>query len=235
MSTNPPSNPELAFSQPFPRVRSLSENAYNYLKTAILRGELAPGTQLKERALAEQLKISPTPLREAMARLEQDNLVESIPYQGTFVTGFTLEDIFEIYEVRKMLEGQAAAQAALNISAGTLARMEQLLTFMSEEIDKGNYSTYDKNDHEFHGLIAASTNNRWLVRAADWLEAHTLRFRSHLGDLPRRHIEEGLAEHLAMLSALKEGDPRKAQVWTEKHYDNAAHRTAELFTAARGT
>lgn len=80
------------------------EEAYRKIRCSILRGELAPAESLSEYVLAAQLRLSRTPVREALTRLEQDGMVHTVAGRGTFVAQLTPHDVMEIYEVREQLE-----------------------------------------------------------------------------------------------------------------------------------
>jgi DNA-binding GntR family transcriptional regulator len=207
--------------------------AYLALKNAILKGELESGEQLKEKALAERLGISPTPIREALARLEQEYLVESAPYRGTYVTGLTRKDVCDIYGVRQALEDWAIELITPTISTETLAELDALLASEREEIGKGRYAVHIQNDLTFHGTILKATDNKWLVRISGSFNDHVYRIRSLLGPIPQPHIEKAFAEHVAVLDGLKERDCRKARLAMEGHLTLSAERTIELLVAAR--
>ena len=81
---------------------------YEELKSAIVDLRLAPGDPLREAALAEQLGVSKTPIREALTRLEQEGLVETTSFKGAVVSGYSRQDLIEIYELRELLENAAA-------------------------------------------------------------------------------------------------------------------------------
>ena len=91
------------------------------------RAPAAPGAPLREVALAEQLGVSKTPLREAFARLEQEGLVETTSFKGAVVTGYSERDLNEIYELRALLEGAAARSAAEGSTADTLGALRDVV------------------------------------------------------------------------------------------------------------
>lgn len=141
-----------------------------------MKGELRPGQQLKEeRTLARRLGTSATPIRSALARLEQEFLVSSVPHQGTFVVGLSADDIFEAYEVCRLLEGRAAALAPERISTETLSELDTLLASIEKEVARDNCSIFADADLEFHRSIALSTNQQWLARFVDMLDDHVYR------------------------------------------------------------
>src|SRR3954466_15561268 len=93
---------------------------YDRLKRLILEGALAPGEALVERTLAERLKVSRTPVREAIFRLEREGLIEAVDGKGAFVASFTIEDLIEVYQIREGLEPLAARLACPHITDADL-------------------------------------------------------------------------------------------------------------------
>ena len=104
------------FTQPIPRVQSLHEQTYVALRTAILSGELASGERLVESQLAVTLKVSRTPIREAIRQLQRDNLVIADDNGGLCVTQLSATDAGHLYDCRMGLEELAVAQACIHIS-----------------------------------------------------------------------------------------------------------------------
>ncbi|QEX16651.1 GntR family transcriptional regulator [Hypericibacter terrae] len=109
------------------RGRTLKEAVYGSLKAMILIGELQPGSRLTESALAERLKVSRTPLREALNRLERDGLVTNRPRHGYFVAAFDLKTFEESFGIREVLDGYAAQQAAERATAEDKVRLRAIL------------------------------------------------------------------------------------------------------------
>src|SRR5262245_58457546 len=95
-----------------PKKGTLKESVYESLKRMVQTGELRPGSRLTELDLAARLKVSRTPLREALNRLERDGLVTNKPRHGYFVTVFDLKALEDAFDVRELLDAHAAAQAA---------------------------------------------------------------------------------------------------------------------------
>ena len=105
------------------------EHAYLGIKHRIVQGIDAPGTPLLETVLAQHLQTSRTPVREALARLLEEGYVEHVPGRGYFVTPITVTLIQDLFEVRRLLEGAAAARAAELADAAAIARLHELAGF----------------------------------------------------------------------------------------------------------
>ena len=99
--------------------------AYEWIRDAIESGELEMGTPLPENLLAKEIGVSRTPIREALRSLEQDGYVKIIPQKGAFVSEISLEDLKEIYDIRKLLEPFAALSAVNRIPDGEIDEMER--------------------------------------------------------------------------------------------------------------
>ena len=94
-------------------MQSKKSIAYETLKRRILLNEHKPGVPINENAISEEMKISKTPIREALQQLEREGLVQTIPGRGSFVTHITVEDVREIFESREIIECAVARRAAL--------------------------------------------------------------------------------------------------------------------------
>lgn len=227
------SNPQGAL-KPIKRSSSV-DVVYRSLKAAILDNRLKQEEQLKVEFLAEQFDISPTPIREALARLEQDYLVYTIPYKGAFVSKLTPQDIREVLAVRAVLEGWATEQAALRISTETLKELEEMSASVAQEVSRGRYLKHYESDIEFHAVIVESANNKWLTRVLSTLNNQVDRIRSLSSIIGSgSHVKESLAEHFAILNALKERDGPKARSLMEQHLERAGNRIAEILAELHG-
>src|SRR6185436_17353717 len=107
---------------------SRRDQVYVEIKHGIVHGLSAPGTPLCEAELARQLRASRTPVREALSRLIEEGYVERVPGRGYFVTPITVTLIQNVFEVRRLLEGAAAARAAEFADAAAIARLRELAT-----------------------------------------------------------------------------------------------------------
>src|SRR5215469_1215925 len=107
--------------------RSLSQVAYDSLRSMILSGEVRPGERLGERELARRIQVSRTPLREALGRLERDGLAVSKPGLGYFATDFDPRLVEELYEFREILEVQATRLAARRIGDAGISDLRGIM------------------------------------------------------------------------------------------------------------
>src|SRR5580698_6468029 len=104
----------------------LSDAVYETLLEAIISGKLASGSIVSEVSLAKQLEVSRTPVHDALRQLAKDGLVEQRAGRRAIITTFSKEDVFDIFEMRKLLEGEAARRAAPRMDRATIARLRNM-------------------------------------------------------------------------------------------------------------
>ena len=132
------------------------EKAWEVIRDGILRGTYSPGEHLKEEELAAQAGVSRTPVREALRRLIREGLVEHAPNVGTRVIRWTEKELEDVFELRALLEGHAAARAAMEISSEQLAELRRLASEMESLAAQGGEDVHDpiaQRNRSFHRLI----------------------------------------------------------------------------------
>jgi DNA-binding GntR family transcriptional regulator len=139
---------------------SVREEAYMILRDWIVQGILAPGQQLRDKELAEQLGVSRTPIREALLRLEDEGFVETKPSRSTIVSPIRFEGVLNIYSIVWTLEKLAMEQAFDFIEERHLIEMESINREVKTAIDEGNQIVAVQKDNDFHSIyINLSTND----------------------------------------------------------------------------
>lgn len=197
--------------------RSLSEVAYEQLLDMLLSGELVSGSVLQERRLAEALNISRTPVREALTQLESEGLVTRGAGRLMTVRRISVQAYIEILQVRKLLEGEAAAAAAGRVPK---AKADAIRKAIRTLLAKGSPTPNEHwaVDDLLHSTIAEAAENRLM---ADIIR--DLRRRTHIFNTRRipGRLKPGAQEHLAILEAVVAGDAVKARTLMMNHIDNA--------------
>ncbi len=154
------------------RRKSLYEQVYSALRSGILAGEFAPGSRLIETQLTDWLKVSRTPLREALRQLQKEGLVTA-DTSGLQVTTISATDAMELYDCRLVLEKLAVAGACEHASKQQLKSLEQYVVQAeareSQDADTKTLLQLLDLDYQFHHLIAESSGNRRLVSLLDQL------------------------------------------------------------------
>src|SRR3954471_3411068 len=143
---------------------SLHDEVASQLRARIFDGELLPGTFLDEARLAEDMRISRTPLREALKVLTAEGLVRHEPRRGCFVNEVTEHDLDEIFPVIALLEGQCARLAAQHASDADLQALEALHDKLQRHAKAKRISDYYIANFAIHEAIIALANNRWLAQ-----------------------------------------------------------------------
>jgi DNA-binding GntR family transcriptional regulator len=141
-----------------------TSRAYQTIRAAILDGNVLPGSRLREEQLAAEIGVSRTPVREALRRLLADGLVESVHNSGTFVADLAPDDLFEVFELRALLEAYVARRAARTISDEQLLELDRLATAMEALEGEGaeQNEQFARLNTAFHTVILAASRSRWL-------------------------------------------------------------------------
>lgn len=195
---------------------SLTRQTYNIIQRAILELEFKPGERLSIERLSKQLDVSRTPVKEALLQLEQDGLVHIVPQSGTFVSDITAKDVDEILELRILLEGHAAGQAAQLLSEAEIANAEAILGRMKESLNENRHVETETIGHEFHQLVLSKLTNERLRDFLQVLDIQYARIRHYMAHLIHRQ-SISLDEHYQILSALKARDSDQATAAMVKH------------------
>jgi DNA-binding GntR family transcriptional regulator len=198
----------------------------------ILYHQLPPGASIQESALAEQLKISITPVREALNRLESDGLVERTPWIGTSVRTFTEDEIRVLYDIRITLEEMALQRAAPNIVDEDIDNLRLIQKKMMTAAEKGDILSVDELNEGFHGLILDKAENRWLKHVLTQLQDVLFMLRYPV--TKQRGGSQTHQEHIAIIEALSDGTPEEAVSNMEKHVKRVRDDVIEFYSSKTG-
>lgn len=198
----------------------LREQVYEVLREAILTGRLKPGERLAEGKMCRVLGVSRSPLREALRRLQAEGLVNFLPRQGTVVSEISQRDVLDLFTVREVLEGLAAALAAEVITSEDLSTLEEICRSMEQPIQAHNSVAVDDLNAQFHGLIIGATGNNWLVSLTNLFRMHVRRIYCCSTKLPER-APQSLREHREILEALRNRDAEAAERLARHHVRQA--------------
>jgi DNA-binding GntR family transcriptional regulator len=186
-----------------------SRAIYLALRERILSDDIAPGTRLVMRDIANRYEASDIPVREALRMLERDGLVETEPYRGARVTTLTAKEVEETYFIRSHLESIATGLAAERITDAELAQLDVLMERMREAVAAQDGPAFSDINHEFHRTIVASCGNDQLRELTmDIWQRHS-GFQRVFRQVPGR-IATSQAEHEDIMAALREHDAERA-------------------------
>ncbi|MCQ4213245.1 GntR family transcriptional regulator [Streptomyces longispororuber] len=190
--------------------------ALEQLRTAILRGEMAPAQRLVENELAEQYDVTRASIRAALLDLAAEGLVERIRNRGSRVRVVTVEEAVEITECRMVLEGLCAAKAAVDATDAQLDELTELGRAMSKAVADGDPITYSELNHDLHARIRDISGQHTAVGLLERLNAQLVRHRFQLALRPGRP-QQSLGEHLAVIEAIRARDPQAAETAARAH------------------
>lgn len=207
--------------------QSLVDTAYRMIREAILSNEFKPGTILSENKLSRQIGISRTPTREALKRLEEQNLINIIPRMGAVVTDLSVEKINEIYQLREALECFAIGFVPRYGDPNELAQFLEDVEKSENWIKSGEIDKINDLDIYLHEYIARSSHNQLLIKIVDQLLDQIIRLRRMTPNFPGR-LDEQREEHLKIVNALKEGKVEEAREQLHHHLRRVAETAIQI-------
>ena len=193
----------------------IADSVYTALRDAIFAGTLRPGTRLSVPALASQLGVSRSPVREAVLRLTQEQLAREEPRRGAVVASVGPEELARLYEVREVLEGLAARLAVENCGRRLVTDLEAVLAYHAQAVEDAALDTHMEADMRFHSLIRKASGNPELIGILDSIQTRVrlAMITTTVTAGPRR----ALADHQAILDAISSGDPGEAERRAREH------------------
>lgn len=192
-----------------------AELAYQEIKKRIIRTELTPGDVINENKLMDDLGFGRTPVREALKRLQSDDLVVVKPRRGIFAAELAITDLSQIFEVRIELESLAVKLACQRITDDQLKRLEHLADLYKNPTGISKEEMIDL-DGKFHALIREAANNRFLLSKLEYF--YNLSLRIWYLALPQAAVEEiDVKAHCDIYMAIAAGDEDRATKRIAKH------------------
>lgn len=199
------------------KAASLVDQVYHDMQNRILNNVWATGHRALEQELAEELGVSRTPIREALARLQRDGLVKVIPRHGMMVLPISLKDIQEIHHILTSLEGLAVEQAASRkLTARELDSLEKSIQKMDAAHERSDIKAWAQADELFHCALVELSGNRILTEVIDNFWGRAQRARLTMLSL-RTSTEESAKEHTRLVEAIRHGDSVLAREILESH------------------
>ncbi len=198
---------------------TLSDNVLRQIQSAIVRGEIAPGSKISEPELARAYGISRGPLREALHRLEGQKLLVRIPHAGARVVSLDRQELSELYEIRESLEGLACRLAAGHMAPEQIEALREVLREheRDEAFQAGRGYYLQEGDYDFHYRIVQGSGNKMLFRLlCDELYQLARMYRIQYSATPHRPVQ-AFAEHHKILDAIADGDGELAELLMRRH------------------
>lgn len=196
--------------------KSLGQHVFDNLKQAIIRGNIAPGEWLVESHIAQMLGISRTPVREAIHKLEREQLIERQPRGGFTVLGLGRNDIEETFGIRSVLEGYAARLATVKHRSKELKALEKKVEEFQDLLNKKQLDALPGINTEFHDLLYALSKSPRLIHMINALRDQIFRFRKMiLKDDKLANISN--ADHIQMLKFMRKRDAEGVEKLVREH------------------
>jgi DNA-binding GntR family transcriptional regulator len=206
----------------------LFHKVYNEIKQDIVSARLHPGEPLLEEDLAKRLRVSRTPIRDALRKLDHEGLVRIVPNKGAFVRVLTPRDIREIYEVREALESFAAAQAATSLSDEQLRLLSRLAENLQRRVARLGYKEVrDAWEKLRQMMIAAADNER--VKMILGTMNDQIETARHYSSAPPGRIQELVADFLLVVQGLQERSSVRAQKSLQNHLSKSKRVLLQMF------
>jgi DNA-binding GntR family transcriptional regulator len=204
--------PRRTLSRRIPFARQVADT----LRDMIIRGEMPPGGRIIERTLCEQIKVSRTPLREALKLLEAEGLVELSQNRGARIMSFTQTEARNLFEVIAGLESLAAELAVTRIGAADLATLDDMHARMCGHYARREKDPYFEINSAIHDTIVQASENPVLIATHAGLMLRARRGR-YMAILDPSRWQESVEEHTAAMAAFHARDPDRARLVWRKH------------------
>ena len=208
---------------------NFTEKAYAALKDVITRIDVYGSRaeiRLDERQLASDLGVSRTPVREALAQLEREGFVRSIPRRGVYLVRKTRSEVIELITAWAALEGMAARLATENAANSEIAGLRQMFATFGSGAGEAKLDEYSEVNIEFHQTIIRMSHNQVLIDMAENLFTHMRMIRRKtIAEKDRAH--RSIHDHMNIIEALEARDPDRAEQLTREHALGLAKHVAQ--------
>lgn len=198
-----------------PSVERIADTVHHHLREQIFRGELPPGTRLSVPAIADELEVSRSPVRDAVMRLTQERMAREEPRRGAVVAEVGPQDLVAIYDVREVLEGLAARLAVENTGRRLVERLREVLAEHERAVETADIEQHMQADMRFHSLVRQASGNAEVIRLLDDIQTQirlAMRTTTVTGG-PHHALED----HRRIFAAIESGDPAEAERVTRAH------------------
>ncbi|HKU11226.1 GntR family transcriptional regulator [Sinomonas sp.] len=213
----------------------LTDQVYETIHEAILNGDLPAGSRLTVRELAEQVGTSPMPVREAIRRLEEAGMVERQPHRGAVVKSLTLEELLHVYDIRRLLEVEAARLGAQRITAEDCDRMQAEYDLMRKAIAEHRAVPLLDHDEAMLEILYRAGGNPVLVQMIRslWQQCRAYKMVGAQGSLERQEDDVLWRYQADLIAAARERDPIAAASVNDASLLNATDRIRKLLALQR--
>lgn len=210
------------------RPQAKSDQIYEYLRRAIVRLELAPGCALQEKDICMRFAVSRTPVREALQRLAEEDLVTIHAHSGTWVSRISFTVAEEGFVLRRALEVESVRRAAELITAEEAAGLQEHIAHMRVILTENRLTDYLEEDDAFHAAIARISGYPRIWKFITLAKVHLDRMRQLSAPVPG-HLAEVTEQHAAIAQALGRGNAMQAELAMRIHLDSSFAVMAAMY------
>ena len=205
---------------PADRPATKSDQIYEFLRRAIVRLELQPGSAIQEKDIATRFEVSRTPVREALQRLAEEDLVHIYPHSGTWVSRISFRVAEEGFVLRRALEVESVRKAASRITEADAAQLNATIARMRVILQEDRLADYLEEDDAFHASIARISGYPRIWKFITLAKVHLDRMRQLSAPVPG-HLAEVTEQHAAIAQALQRGNAMQAELAMRIHLDSS--------------
>ncbi len=205
-----------------------SDQIYEQLRRAIVRLEMQPGAAISEKDICAQFNVSRTPVREALQRLAEEDLVDIFPHSGTWVSRISFALAEEGFVLRRALEVESVRKAAALITDAGIAELELIVTRMHRILREDRLADYLEVDDAFHAAIARISGYPRIWKFIGLAKVQLDRMRQLSAPVPG-HLAEVTEQHVAIVQALGRRNPMQAELAMRIHLDSSFEVMASIY------
>ena len=214
------------------RPNSLSKIAEDHIRESIVRGRFRMGESLLEVKLSDAMGISKTPIREALAALNLQGLVQIIPQRGAFVFSLSKQEIVQLCQFRLLLETAALDQSFAKSPVALVAELENIVIKMATARDTGAFERYLDLDSDFHDAFFNHCRNHYLCEGYNKVSDIVKTMRTYLSKTKHR-ITKSFEEHQAITELLKNGKLKAAKTVLKTQITRGDRASADLLKGVK--
>lgn len=218
-----------AITQPLP----LAKLAWERLRDSIIHGQLVPGEVYNEMALAKDLGISRTPVREALLELASQGLVSFLPRKGVMIRNFTRKDVEEIFELRRAIELAAIEKVAKATPPCDLSIIRKHIEDQKKAVIQRDFTAFMKADRAFHAAFCELADNQRLVKIVENVR-DLVHYMGMQGLDKKGRAEVVITEHERIYEAIADRNPIKARKAMEIHLKVSEKAVLEHYGSTGG-
>jgi GntR family transcriptional regulator, rspAB operon transcriptional repressor len=206
---------------------SKTEQIYRVLRKSIIRLERAPGVALSEKDICGEFGVSRTPVREAMQRLAEEDLVDVFPHSGTYVSRISFKEAEEGFVIRNILEVESVRRACMHITDSQIDDLQEIIKRMRRILVDRKLADYIDEDDALHASIATYSALPRLWKFINLAKVHLDRMRQLSATVPG-HLGEVTEQHAAIVHALSRRNAQQAELAMRIHLESSFAVMASL-------